>query len=222
MFNTIHDLYVSPEFKKLRAYLMNERTSEDGLLHCEYCHGAIVRPYDCIAHHKIEVTLNNLHDTSITLNPENIMLVHHSCHNAIHNRFGRAIQKIYFVWGSPRSGKTTYVNEVKGYNDLVVDIDSIWQCIGDRDLNKPSSLKPVVFSLRDRLYENILMRLGSWSNAYIITTKLDNRLVNKLGGETIYIPSTMEECLERCENEAWKRYVNDWWDNPPLEAQNYF
>ena len=214
--NTIHDLYISSDFKKLRELLMNERaSSEDGVLYCEHCHKPIVRPYDCIAHHIKEVTMANLHDASITLNPDNIMLVHHACHNEIHRRFGRIIRKVYMVWGAPRAGKTTYVDEIKDYGDIVVDMDSIWKCIGDDGLSKPSSLKPVVFALRDALYQCILTRMGSWENAYIITTRPDMRLADKLGAEMIYIPSTREDCLARCGNAEWMVYVNDWFDNPP-------
>lgn len=216
--NTIHDLYVSPEFKKLRALLMHERVDEQGILRCEYCHNPIILPYDCIAHHKTEVTMANLHDMSVTLNPDNIMLVHHYCHNKIHKRFGRIIRKVYMVWGAPRAGKTTYVNHVKEHGDFVIDMDSIWKCIGDDMLNKPNELKPVVFKMRDSLYEAVLMRVGAWENAYIITTRPDMRLADKLGAELIYIPSKRETCLERCRDDIWRGYVNDWFDNPPSMA----
>ena len=223
MFRTIHDLYVSSEFKKLRALLMDERaSSEDGVLYCEYCHKPIVLPYDCIAHHMTEVTAGNLNDMSVTLNPENIMLVHHECHNRIHKRFGRIIRKVYMVYGAPRSGKTTYVDGIKERGDLVVDLDDIWRSIGDDSLDKPNELKPIVFALRDKLYELILMRAGSWSNAYIITTRPDMRLSDKLGAELIYIPSERETCLSRCESEAWEGYVNAWFDNPPVIGENLF
>lgn len=216
MYRTIHDLYVSSEFKKLRAFLMHERANNEGLLLCEHCNKPIVKTYDCIAHHKIEVTMSNLQDSGITLNPDNIMLVHHACHNDIHNRFGRVIRKVYMVWGAPRSGKTTYVEDVKSNGDMVVDMDKIWQCLGDDGLIKPNALKPVVFLLRDKMYECILTRMGSWANAYIITTRPDLRLADKLGAELIYIPAERETCLERCENEKWIDYVNDWFNNPPL------
>ena len=195
--------------------LMNERaSSEDGVLYCEHCKKPIVKAYDCIAHHVVEVTQSNLHDMQVTLNPENIMLVHHACHNEIHKRFGRIIRKVYMVWGAPRAGKTTYVDSIKDNGDIVVDIDSIWQCIGDEELTKPNALKPVVFAMRDALYQCILTRLGAWANAYIITTRPDARLADKLGAELIYIPAERQECLSRCEKETWVQYVNDWFDNP--------
>lgn len=223
MYKTIHDLYVSSEFKKLRSTLMNERTSSlDGVLYCEYCHKPITRAYDCIAHHKIEVTMANLHDMDITLNPDNIMLIHHHCHNVIHKRFGRIIRKVYMVWGAPRSGKTTYVESVKDIGDVVVDIDKIWQSIGDEELIKPNALKPIMFAVRDKLYECILMRMGAWSNAYIITTRPDERLADKLGAELVYIPSDREACLSRCKTKTWENYVNEWFDNPPVIDKNNF
>ena len=218
MLNTIHDLYISPEFKKVRALLMNERTGADGFLRCEYCHKPIVKAYDCIAHHKTEVTMSNLNDRNITLNPDNIMLVHHQCHNVIHNRFGRVIQKVYVVYGAPRSGKTTYVNAIKNKNDIIVDIDAIWISIGDTELNKPRGLLPIVFGIRDKLYQDILTRLGKWDNAYIITTRPDARLIDKLGAEIIFIPATREDCLNRCDKAQWIEYVNNWFDNPPLPS----
>lgn len=217
MFRTVHDLYISSDFRKLRESLMHERADHDtGLLLCEHCHRPIVQGYDCIAHHIKEVTTGNLWDIDITLNPENIMLVHHKCHNDIHKRWGRIIRKVYMVWGAPRAGKTTYVDRVRDYGDIVVDIDSIWQCIGDKELMKPASLKPVMFAMRDALYESILMRLGSWENAYIITTRPDMRLADKLGAELIHIPATREMCIDRCVTAEWEKHVNDWFNNPPV------
>lgn len=37
-----------------------------------------------IVHHKIWLTPDNIHDTSITLNWDNLMLVCQDCHNKIH------------------------------------------------------------------------------------------------------------------------------------------
>lgn len=212
MFRTIHDLYVSQEFRTLRQVLMNERTKEDGYLHCEYCDNPIVFPYDCIAHHKQEVTTNNLNDPSITLNPNNIQLVHHKCHNVIHNRFGRIIRKVYCVYGSSRAGKSFYVEKVRDAGDLIVDMDMIWQGIGGRN----DSIKAVAFGVRDYLYGCILNRLGSWNNAYIVTTKPDKRAMDKLGAEYVFIDTPKRVCLERAETEDQKRWISDWFNNPPV------
>lgn len=212
MFSTIHDLYVSPEFRKLRALLMLERVGDDGQLRCGYCGKPIVKAYDCIAHHVNEVTTGNLNNVDITLNPDNIMLVHHACHNALHNRFGRIIRKVYCVYGASRAGKSTYVDSVRGEGDLLVDLDRIWECIGGRS----SLLNSVAFGTRDYLYQCILNRLGKWSNAYIVTTRPDKRAMDKLGAEYVLIDTPKDVCLSRAVNDEQRKWIEDWFNNPPL------
>ena len=88
-FKTLSDFYKSPEWITLRKRLMIERsTPERGLL-CQKCHEPILKDPDCIAHHIIELALMNVNDVKISLNPYNILLVHHQCHNQIHERFGQ-------------------------------------------------------------------------------------------------------------------------------------
>ena len=44
-------------------------------------------------HHKIHLTLDNLDDQSISLNPDNLLLLCKDCHNKMHGRFNAKIQK---------------------------------------------------------------------------------------------------------------------------------
>lgn len=39
-------------------------------------------------------TDNNVNDYSISINPDNIMLIHHRCHNLIYQRFEGFKQKV--------------------------------------------------------------------------------------------------------------------------------
>ena len=219
-------LYNSSAFRTLRANLMIERVDEEGVLRCEHCGEPIINSYDCIAHHKIAVSFENLNDVQITLNPENIALVHARCHNQIHERFGfNGIRKVYYVWGSPCSGKTTFVSQAKGMNDLIIDIDSIWACItgGDR-YTKPKALNQNVFMLRDELLDMVRLRTGNWRNAWVIeggARAIDrkNRLI-ALGAEDIHIDTDMMTCLDRLtvrdmpdqKREQWRKYIVEWWD----------
>ena len=67
------------------------------------------------------------------------------------------------------SGKTTWVNSVHQAGDLVVDMDSIWQCVsGLNRFQKPMALNAVVFGVRDYLIDSVRMRRGKWNNAYVI------------------------------------------------------
>ena len=50
---------------------------------------AVAMANECIAHHKKRLTMQNVNDNSISLNPENIMFVTPQEHNEIHSRLLR-------------------------------------------------------------------------------------------------------------------------------------
>lgn len=214
---TLKTFYKTKEWTDLLEQLKIERIANDGILYCEYCGNPMIKAYDIIGHHKQELTESNVNNLEITLNPHNIMLIHFKCHNKIHERFGYLQQKVYIVYGSPCSGKTTWVNNVAYNDDLILDIDKLWEaiCISDK-YNKPNRLKTNVFNLRDTILDQIRTRSGMWRNAYVIggyPLKIDReRLADKLGAELIYINSTKEECLSRSKTEEWKKYIEEWFE----------
>lgn len=214
---TLNTFYKTKEWTKLLEQLKIERVSNDGNLYCEYCRKPIILKYDCIGHHKKELTEANANDINISLNPDNIMLIHFKCHNKIHERFGFLQQKVYIVYGSPCAGKSTWVKDVAYTDDLILDIDSIWEavCISNR-YNKPNRLKANVFNIRDTMLDQIRTRTGMWRNAYVIggypLASDRDRLANKLGAELIYINTDKQTCLDRCKNEEWKKYVEEWFE----------
>ena len=130
---SLFKFYRSREWEKFRQVVINDRLNEQGLTICEHCHKPIVQPYDCILHHVIELTEENHTDVNISLNPDNIMLVHHRCHNKIHDKLGYIQRQVYIVHGSPLSGKSSYVKESMVEGDLIIDIDSIWECVSGCD-----------------------------------------------------------------------------------------
>ncbi len=215
----LNNFYTSKEWIKLTQILKSERVNEDGNIICAYCHKPIVKKYDCICHHTIELNENNVNDYDISLNPDCIELVHHKCHNIIHKRFegDTHMQYVYLVYGSPCSGKSTYVNEVANKNDLIVDIDRLWLSICNSDkYNKPKCLKQNIFPIRDLLLDQIAKRLGKWKNAYVIggyplATERD-RIIKKLGAKEVYIDTDEQTCLDRAKTKEWKGYVKDWWE----------
>ena len=120
MFTSLSQFYNAEIWKATRAKIIEERKDEYGIVHCEYSGVPLINGYDIIAHHKIPLTLDNVNDYSVSLNPENIMLVSHKAHNEIHKRFGYGSgRKVYYVYGAPCSGKTTFVNNIKGNSDIV-------------------------------------------------------------------------------------------------------
>lgn len=224
------DFYRSKEWESFRLVIINERLDSSGHSICEHCGKPIVKPYDLILHHIIELTDENYRDHSISLNPAHIQIVHHSCHNKIHKRLlnydrkkiVRPVRKVYIVWGSPLSGKSSWVKDVMNEGDLILDMDSIWECVsGLERYEKPKRLNAVVFSIRDNILESIRLRRGKWVNAYVIGgypfEAERERLSKELGATVIHIDTSKEECLARLETsdrdkEKWQYYISDFWE----------
>ena len=221
---SLYNFYRSEQWQNLLKVLKNDpkRMDANGNLVCSHCGLPIVKKYDCIGHHIIELTEQNYTDYNISLNPVNIQLVHHKCHNIIHNKLFSNHRQVFLVYGSPLSGKSTWVANNMTEGDLVIDMDNIWQCVSGCDRYvKPNRLTSVVFSVRDNLLESVKYRRGKWLNAYIIggyPFKAEReRLIDSLGAREVFIDITYEECikrLERCEDrdkKVWEQYLSDWW-----------
>lgn len=220
--------YTSREWRELLSIIKLERLNDKGQNVCEFCGYPIVRAYDCIGHHTIVLDESNYMDANISLNPELIQLVHHRCHNIIHNKLGYAQRQVYVVYGSPLSGKTTWVRDNMAEGDLIIDIDSIWECLSGCDRYiKPNRLKQNVFGVRNQLIDMVRVRNGKWLNAYIVggypLISERERLIKSLGAREIFIDTDKETCLKRLKEcndrnqEEWEMYIQDWWEKygPP-------
>ncbi len=219
---TLDNFYRSNEWNKLLKVLKIERLDGNGELICFHCGKPITKKYDAIGHHTIFLSDDNVNDFDISLNPALIQFVHHRCHNLIHNKFGYVKKEIFLVYGSPLSGKTSYVNSVKEPGDLIIDIDSIWECVSGCDrYTKPKRLNAVVFGVRDYLMDCVKVRRGKWNNCYIIggfpLISERERLCKELGAREIYIEASKDDCLNRLElsndrdKTEWKKYIDEWW-----------
>lgn len=219
----LETFYQSKEWLAFRKQLIEDRTHEDGFIYDEITKQPIVRAYDLILHHKEELTDENVNDYNVSLNPDNILIVSHKTHNRIHERFGTPTrQQVYIVFGAPLSGKTSWVRENKGAGDLVLDIDSIWECIGAGERYiKPNSLKEDVFAVRDCLLDCVRYRRGKWHNAYVIggyaLSSDRERITRELAAREIFIDTPKEVCFERLEmDEArrtlpqYKEFIEEW------------
>ena len=219
---SLYNFYRSKEWESLLKVLKSERVDYQGFNVCEYCGKPIVRAYDCIGHHRTELTEENHTDYNISLNPANIMLVHHKCHNLIHNKLAYTGRQVFIVHGSPLAGKTSYVKEAMSEGDLIVDMDNIWQAVSGCDRYvKPNRLKSVVFAVRDNLLASVKYRRGKWLNAYVIGgypfQSERERLADQLGARLIHIDTPYEVCVDRllrCEDrdhKEWEQYLADYW-----------
>ena len=212
------DFYRSKKWERFVSVLKLERLNEDGELICEHCGRPIIRKYDCIAHHVIELDDTNVHDPEISLNPSNIKLVHFRCHNEIHNRWDGYKKRVYLVYGAPCSGKSTWVHQNANADDLILDIDRLWEAISFSDkYHKPNRLKANVFALRDELLDQIKLRRGMWRNAFVIggyPLRTDrDRLCDLLGAQPVFVDEEKSTCIYRCKSETWKKYVEEWFDD---------
>lgn len=230
MIYTLDNFYSSKEWLKFRRVVIAERLTPEGETICEHCGKPIVKAYDIILHHVKELTEENVNDYNVSLNPDNIMLIHHKCHNIIHNKLGHRERGIYLVYGPPLSGKSSYVADIKQPGDLIIDIDSIWECVsGCNRYVKPGRLNSVVFGIRDYLLDAVRYRRGKWINAYIIggypLVSDRERLCRELGAQEIFIECEKEECIDRllqCGDgrniQEWIKFIDSWFDKyiPPL------
>jgi len=233
MITNLADFYRSKAWERFIRVLAAERADEDGVIWCAHCGKPIIYKYDRIAHHKKHLTLANVNDANVALNPENIDLVHHRCHNEIHERFGFGNpqaaprpKKVYVVHGSPCSGKSTYVQGVAGSGDLILDMDAIWACISPMGAISGNSghdarderLKSNVFRMRDCMLDMIRTRYGGWNNAYIIggypRMAERERLATLYGAELVHIDTPQDVCLQRAAQrpKEWAGYINDYWN----------
>ena len=222
MYNTLSEFYTSKEWLDFRAVLIEQRKHADGFVYDEITGKRIVKAYDIILHHKIELTLENVNDANITLNPENIQIVSFKTHNAIHNRFGRWTRHIYLVYGCPLAGKKTYVQERAGIHDLVIDIDKIYSCISNNPpYIKSGRLYDNMRTVYDALLGDVKRKNGKWINAFIIGgfpfKGERERTAAEYGAELIYIDCTQEEAEARLQaaqdgrdKVEYSKYISTW------------
>jgi len=110
---------------------------------------------------------------------------------------------VYIVWGSPASGKTTYVKNHMEVGDLVVDLDLIKQSLSTREkTGADDNLLSVALSVREHLYDLIRIRDVNSNNIWVIAGlpyKEDREeLKYKLDAtDLIHIEATQKECNER-------------------------
>lgn len=225
------DFYRTPEWESLVAVLSLERANDAGDIICEHCGKPIVLKYDRIGHHKMHLTLANVNDVNVSLNPANIAFVHHRCHNEIHERFGFGKptgyvyrpKKVYLVHGSPCSGKSTYTASVAGPGDLILDMDAIWACISAGSAQgihagHDDRLRQNVFRVRDCILDMIKTRFGEWNNAYIIggypRIMERERMATIYGAEMIHIDTPRDVCELRAQErpKEWLQYIAAYWD----------
>ncbi|WP_375104634.1 HNH endonuclease signature motif containing protein [Paenibacillus sp. RS8] len=208
----LQTFYTSENWRVFRLGLILERGNR-----CQHCGGIIARSIDIIGHHKIELTPENVHDHTISLNPEMVELICYDCHNREHKRFGYQYTKeVYLVYGPPLAGMMDLVRQQMSRGDLIVNMDLLYTALsGLPDYDKPDALYSNVVGVQNLLLDNIKTRLGKWGTAWIIGGYAEKfkreRLAEETGAELIFCSVSREECLSRLESEESLRYRKDEW-----------
>lgn len=217
----LKSFYASDEWIKLRLSLVIERGNT-----CQRCKQVIPKARDIIGHHTIELTPENVHDHSISLNPKLIEIVCFDCHNKEHKRFGyKGAKEVYLVYGPPMSGKSTFVRSQMERGDIVVDMDALYAAVSMLpDYDKPDNLFSNVIGIHNQLIDNIRTRYGKWHNAWIVGGYADKykreRLADDLGAELVFCDVSKEECINRLDmdedrkyrKDEWVRYIDKWFE----------
>ena len=195
---------------------------------CQHCGEMIGRASDITLHHIRELTPENYQDANLSLNPENIKIIHKECHNKLHRRYqgqNTTERQVYLVYGPPLSGKNTFVQDRMELGDLIVDMDLIYRALSMLELyNKPDSLLPNVRGVWNTLLDQVKTRYGRWTHAWVIGGFAEKyrreKMAADLGAEMIFCDVAQEECLKRLEldthrssqREEWAGYIRKWFD----------
>ena len=214
-YSSLASFYAGDDWDECKARVFKDRIKGDKV-YCEHCGEVVKKSFNpreknnaeaMVFHHKRPLlTVADANNAAISINPNNIAILHWRCHNVVHNRFTgqntRPEKKVYLITGAPCSGKTTLARELMEAGDLIIDIDDIWQTIsGQPRYIKPPAIKPLVFAARDVLEEQVRMGAGTWRNAFIIRglpLPMDRtRAAERLGAEIINVDTPKEECMRR-------------------------
>jgi hypothetical protein len=220
--STLKSFYASSAWQKLRLVLIAER----GPI-CQRCGKLISNPLDLIGHHSpVELSVENVNNLNIALNPDNIKLICRDCHDRDHHRFGYQNEHgVYLVYGSPLSGKMSFVRQTMHRSDLVVNMDSIYTAISLLpEYDKPNNLLSNVIAVRNLLIDNVKTRYGKWNDAYVIGTYPDKYqreyIADELGAELVFCDASREECINRLNWDEARRlykseytqYIDEWFE----------
>lgn len=226
----LDSFYSTDEWKDFRKNIITERGNK-----CTECGKDILIDKQLHVHHIKELTQDNVNDYMVSMNPDNVRIVCHECHNKIHERFGYGYgnrkrkfdRDVYIIYGPPLAGKKTYVKDNMEEGDLVIEMDMLYRAVSMGDMyNNPEKLKYNVYNIRNLLIDNVKTRYGKFNRAWVIggyPNAIDrDRLANELGAETIFINVSKEECISRLKTcndfrsnqyNKFKSYIEKWFED---------
>ena len=131
---------------------------------------------------------------------------------------------VYLIYGSPCSGKSTYIKEHMKRGDLICDVDYIYGAISNDDPhNAELYLHEVACKLNGTLKDIIRKRDGGWGNAYVVSIantkeKLKAEMKRINADEAIFIDTPYEVCMERAKERPFyfQFLIQEWFETKDL------
>ena len=131
---------------------------------------------------------------------------------------------VYLIYGSPCSGKSTYIKEHMQNGEIVCDMDRLYSAISmDEEHKTDLYAQEVADELHKALCDIIRNRKGDWKNAYVVSIantreKLDEvkRQVN--ADKVIFIDTPYETCMERAKERPFyfQFLIQEWFEMKDL------
>lgn len=127
---------------------------------------------------------------------------------------------VYLIYGSPCSGKSTYIAEHMKDGDIVCDVDLIYSAISNHDAHDADLyVHEVALQLKSTLLDIIRDRKGNWNDAYVVSiantpekVKTDMERINT--DECIFIDTPYEVCMERAKERPFyfQWIIQEWFE----------
>lgn len=135
---------------------------------------------------------------------------------------------VYLIYGSPCSGKTTYVKEHFKAGDIVCDVDKLYAALCFyEEHNEELYAKEVACMLHQELLDIIRDRKGNWKNAYVVSLANTPEKVKEAAerinaDECIFIDTPYETCIERAKDRPFyfQWLIQEWFETKTIGDTN--
>ena len=134
---------------------------------------------------------------------------------------------VYLVYGSPCSGKSTYIKEHMKRGDLICDADLLYGAISQQNQHDAELYTHEVACKLDRALKDIIRdREGNWGDAYVVSLantderlKADMERVN--ADEAVFIGTPFDVCMERAKGRppyfVW--IIQEWFETRDFKGE---
>lgn len=127
---------------------------------------------------------------------------------------------VYLIYGSPCSGKSTYIKEHIQRGDLVCDVDLIYGAITNSIPHDAELYTHEVACELDSVLKDIIRdRKGKWKNAYVVSLANTEENLQKAkdrinADECIFIDTPYEVCMERAKERPFyfQWLIQEWFE----------